>query len=176
MDLTSKDVKAAARTLRRALASTDVTISHGLALEMVAQQLGFADWNTAAAKLPASRAVSGPAVPVFRIHDEALAREFYLDYLGFAIEWQHRFEPGMPLYARVRRADTVLDLSEHHGDGTPGSVTWVPIRDAQILLAEFSERPHRRLRPAIEYDAPGGPTIEVTDPFGNVIRFCEISD
>ncbi|OYN90233.1 glyoxalase superfamily protein [Parenemella sanctibonifatiensis] len=118
---------------------------------------------------------SGPAVPVLRIQDVALATEFYVDYLGFGIEWEHRFEPGLPLYARIRRGDTVLDLSEHHGDGTPGTVVWIPIADAESFHAELVARPHRRLRPGIDTDAPGGPTIQVIDPFGNTLRFCQPS-
>ena len=173
MDLTLDDAKTAARALRRALAAADVTISHSRALEIVATQLGFVDWNTASAQLSAQPAGFGPTVPVLRVHDEARAREFYVDYLGFSVEWEHRFEPGMPLYLRVRRGEAVLDLSEHHGDGTPGTVVWLPIPSAAALHAELSRRPHSRLRPGIDRDAPGGPTIEVTDPFGNVLRLCE---
>lgn len=126
--------------------------------------------------LSTPHAASGPAVPVLRIHDEALAREFYLDYLRFAVEWEHRFEPGMPLYLRIRRDETVVDLSEHHGDGTPGAAVWVPVASAAAFHADISGRPHPRLRPGIDRDAPGGPTVEVTDPFGNILRFCEVTD
>ncbi|QNG20663.1 bleomycin resistance family protein [Rhodococcus triatomae] len=173
MDLTPNDAKAAAKALRRSLAATDVTISHSRALEIVAQQLGFTDWNTASAVLSTARGGSGAAVPVLRMHDEALTREFYLDYLGFGVEWEHRFEPGMPLYLRIRRDETVLDLSEHHGDGTPGTAVWIPVGSADAFHADISARPYPRLRPGIDRDAPGGPTIEVTDPSGNILRFCE---
>lgn len=172
MDLTRDDAKTAARALRQGLAEADIPISHGRSLEIVARQLGFADWNTASARLPQQGARSGAGVPVLRIHDETLARQFYLDYLGFTPEWEHRFEPALPLYLRIRRLQTVLDLSEHHGDGTPGTVVWVPVDDADAFLSDLSSRPHPRLRPGIDPDAPGGPTIEVTDPFGNVLRFC----
>lgn len=173
MNLTLNDAKMAARALRHTLADTDISISHSRALEIVSQQLGYTDWNTASAKLTAHRNDSGAAVPVLRIQDEALAREFYLDYLGFVIEWEHRFEPEMPLYIRVRRDETMLDLSEHHGDGTPGTVVWVPVGSADTFHADISGRANRRLRPGIDRKAPGGPTIEITDPFGNVLRFCE---
>lgn len=212
VDLTSDDAKAAARSLRRTLADTGVTISHSRALEIVAAQLGFADWNTASARLserlparqtglgptgvaptgvapagvaptgvaPTSPGPTGPAptglgraVPVLRVQDGADARQFYVDYLGFEVEWEHRFEAGMPLYLRVRRGEAVLDLSEYHGDGTPGTVVWVPVASADAFHAELSGRPHARLRPGVDRDAPGGPTIEVIDPFGNVLRFCE---
>jgi hypothetical protein len=40
-------------------------------------------------------------IPILRIFDEAKAREFYLGYLGFQVDWEHRFEPGMPLYMQT---------------------------------------------------------------------------
>ncbi|MEM6436951.1 MAG: glyoxalase superfamily protein, partial [Cyanobacteria bacterium P01_D01_bin.115] len=36
--------------------------------------------------------------PILRIFDEAKAKEFYVDFLGFQVDWEHRFQPGMPLY------------------------------------------------------------------------------
>lgn len=38
----------------------------------------------------------------------------------FRVDWEHRFEPGFPLYLQVSRDGLVLHLSEHHGDGSPG--------------------------------------------------------
>ena len=65
-----------------------------------------------------------PAIPIIRILSEDKAREFYLDFLGFTLQWEHRFEPGFPLYAQIRRSDLTLHLSEHHGDGTPGATVF----------------------------------------------------
>ena len=62
-----------------------------------------------------------PPIPVLRIFDEDKAREFYVDFLGFKVDWEHRFEPGLPLYMQVSRDGCVLHLSGHHGDATPGS-------------------------------------------------------
>lgn len=173
MNLTLDDAETVADVLRSSLAEAGLSISPGRALEIVAHQLGFADWSAASAKLAARSNGSGIAVPVLRIQDETLAKEFYLDYLGFVVEWEHRFEPGMPLYVRIRRDETVLDLSEHHGDGTPGTVVWVPVGNVGAFHAEISARAHRRLRPGIDREAPGGPTVDVIDPFGNALRFCE---
>ena len=36
--------------------------------------------------------------PILRIFDEANAREFYIGFLGFKLDWEHRFEPSLPLY------------------------------------------------------------------------------
>ena len=39
----------------------------------------------------------GPSTPVLRIFDVAKARAFYLDYLGFSVDFEHRFEDALPL-------------------------------------------------------------------------------
>jgi len=63
----------------------------------------------------------GRIVPVLRMLDVGKAREFYIDFLGFVVDWEHRFEPTLPLYMQTSRSDCVLHLSEHHGDGCPGT-------------------------------------------------------
>ncbi|OLL73746.1 Glyoxalase family protein [Pseudonocardia sp. Ae168_Ps1] len=176
MDLTTDAAKAAARSLRADLAEQHVMSSHARALELVAHQLGFRDWNTASAVLDRSRddaAGLGAPVPILRVQRFDDVRSFYLHHLGFVVEWEHRFEPGMPIYARLARGATRLDLSEHHGDGTPGSAVWVPVADVTALHRELRRTAHPSMRPGIEQDAPGGPTLTVIDPSGNTLRFCE---
>ena len=34
----------------------------------------------------------GTVTPILRIFDEAMAREFYVDFLGFKVDWEHRFD------------------------------------------------------------------------------------
>jgi len=116
----------------------------------------------------------GAPVPVLRVQSWDHAEAFYTDYLGFDVDWVHRFEPDMPAYVRVARDGATLDLSEHHGDGTPGSTIWVPVGDVGALHRELHERPYRGLRPGVDVDAPGGPTLEVLDPCGNTLRFCQV--
>ncbi len=165
--------KAAAATLRADLAAQGMPITHSAALELVAHQMGFTDWNTASAVGTAETGGFGSPVPVLRVQRVDDAREFYLDYLGFTIEWEHRFEPGLPLYLRIVRDDARLDLSEHHGDGTPGTAVWIPVADVKALHAQLIAKRYGRARPGIDRDAPGGPTIDVIDPFGNVLRLCQ---
>lgn len=50
---TQKTAKAMARSLRDSLVARNVSLSHGICLEIVARQFGFADWNTLSAKIPA---------------------------------------------------------------------------------------------------------------------------
>ncbi|OIQ31650.1 MAG: bleomycin resistance family protein [Alphaproteobacteria bacterium MedPE-SWcel] len=114
-----------------------------------------------------------PAIPVIRIFDEQKARDFYLEYLGFVVDWEHRFEEDLPLYMQVSRSGCVLHLSEHHGDATPGSTCFVPVSDAMALHQELGDKRYQNLKPGLDA-MPWGLQITVTDPFGNRLRLCEL--
>lgn len=113
-----------------------------------------------------------PAVPILRVFDEARARAFYLDWMGFAVTFEHRFAPGMPLYMGIRRDGLVLHLSEHFGDGTPGGAVFLPMKGVRGFREELWNKPNRPLNPAVE-SQPWGLTLDLTDPFGTQLRFCE---
>ncbi|WP_433205099.1 glyoxalase superfamily protein [Nocardia sp. CA-107356] len=112
-------------------------------------------------------------VPVLRIFDVSKAYEFYRDYLGFTLDWEHRFESGLPLYAQLSRSDAVIHLSEHHGDGTPGTVVWIAVSDIHRLHAELAAKDYGYARPGAPENGPGGPGFAVIDPFGNTLRFAQ---
>lgn len=111
-------------------------------------------------------------IPILRIFDEAKAREFYLDFLGFRVDWEHRFEPDLPLYLQVSRGGCRLHLSEHHGDASPGAALRIPIRGLDEFHAELTARRYKHARPGIE-QAPWGRDLTVRDPFGNRLVFAE---
>lgn len=174
-----RDAKAMAKALRTALADRQVTISHSEALELVARQFDLADWNTLSAKIqdeerPEDRPVllARETAPILRIFDEAKAREFYLDFLGFALAFEHRFGDNFPLYAGVERAGLVLHLSGHHGDATPGATVFVRVTGIRAFQRELAAKDYAHMKPGLE-ELPWGLVMEVTDPFQNRIRFCE---
>lgn len=118
--------------------------------------------------------VLSPAIPILRIFSVEKAREFYLDFLGFQVDWEHRFEPDLPLYMQVRRSGLTLHLSEHHGDATPGSAVFIPVEDIDALQRELIAKQSGYARPGVE--AVGwGREMQVADPFGNRLRFCEFA-
>ena len=111
-------------------------------------------------------------VPILRIFDVDKARQFYGDYLGFRIDWEHRFSDDGPLYMQVSRDAMVLHLSEHHGDGTPGSVIYVETSGVRALHTELEEKGYRYLNPGVDVDEVGA-CMTLLDPFGNTLRFNE---
>ena len=66
-------------------------------------------------------AVFGPATPLLRQFDEMQTRAFYVDFLGFTVDWQHRFGENFPLYQQVSLGGCVLHLTGHHGDCCPAA-------------------------------------------------------
>ncbi len=109
--------------------------------------------------------------PILRIFDETKAREFYLGYLGFSVVFEHRFEPGMPLYMGVARDACALHLSEHHGDASPGASARIEVGDLDALHAELAAKAYRFARPNIASMPWGTRDMTIADPFGNRLTF-----
>jgi len=115
-----------------------------------------------------------PAIPILRIFDEARAREFYCGFLGFTVEWEHRFGDNCPLYCQVKRDDCVLHLSGHSGDATPGSHIRIGMEDVSGYCAALRAKDHKYCRPGQPEGTPWGSLeITVSDPFGNGLTFYE---
>jgi uncharacterized glyoxalase superfamily protein PhnB len=110
-------------------------------------------------------------IPLARIFDEQKAREFYCDWLGFQIDWEHRFEEGTPLYMQVSLGNLTMHLSEHVGDCTPGGKVFINCTGLRAWQASL--KPYKYYRPAVEDAFWGGICMGITDPFGNKLLFWE---
>jgi catechol 2,3-dioxygenase-like lactoylglutathione lyase family enzyme len=105
-------------------------------------------------------------VPILRIFDVAKADEFYQGFLGFRVDWDHRFDDNAPLYRQVSRGDLVLHLSEHHGDGSPGARLRVMTRGVEDFHREIGDKNYRYIRPGLEKTPWGTLETGAIDPFG----------
>ncbi len=114
--------------------------------------------------------------PVFLITDYRAARAFYIDWLGFRIDWEEQPDRNR-IYLQVSRGDVALHLSNCPTDSSAGGVVrletlGLPAYHHQLLTKE--ERPMRpTLGPA--YWSKHVLEMVVTDPFGNRLIFCEPS-
>jgi uncharacterized glyoxalase superfamily protein PhnB len=115
----------------------------------------------------------GRTTPILRIFDLSKAEEFYIDFLGFQVDWRHRFDENFPAYLQVSRGECVLHLSEHHGDATPGSRVIIEMAGIDDLHAELSQRNYRYAKPHVEDTEWGSRLLSVTDPFGNRLTFSQ---
>lgn len=120
-----------------------------------------------------SLAVFTREIPIFRIFSEEKAREFYVDYLGFQVDWDHRFGPGLPLYLQISRDGLTLHLSEHHGDAVPGAGIYIEMTGLDSFFDELKSKNYAYQRPEIQPTDWGTRIMTLTDPFGNRLRFNE---
>jgi hypothetical protein len=88
--------------------------------------------------------------PALRIFDVVLAKSFYLQWLGFHLDWERRTEHGGPSIMEVSRGRAVLHLSEHYGNGSPCAKVFIGIDDLEDLHQEIMELPDPFMRPGVE--------------------------
>lgn len=115
---------------------------------------------------------TSPPVPILRSFDEQKAREFYVDFLGFEVVFEHRFDPEAPLYLGLKLGDCVLHLSEHHGDATPGSALRVEVDDVDAYCAVLNAKSYQNARPGVIDQPWGYRDMTIADPAGNKLVFC----
>src|SRR5690349_14107160 len=93
--------------------------------------------------------ITTTVIPILRIFDVGKAKEFYVEYLGFKVDWEHRFEENAPLYMQVSLGDLVLHLTEHYGDACPGGAVFVKVSGIEAFHSELAAKNYKYLRPGI---------------------------
>lgn len=110
-------------------------------------------------------------VPTLRMTDEARSRAFYVDGLGFHVDWTHRFEPDLPALLQLSRDGIIFYLSQHVMDCAVGGLLHLFVDRVDDWHAAL-----RRHGIAIELpptDQPWGlREMHVIDPDGNRLRIC----
>ena len=107
-------------------------------------------------------------VPVLRITDCDRSRRFYVDALGFEIDWVWRHEPGLPVFMQISRAGLSLYLSDHRGDAA-GPCT------AFLYVSDIDDWHRGALEAGLEVEgAPadrpwGNREMSLRDPDGNTL-------
>lgn len=115
------------------------------------------------------------AIPVFRVFDYDKAVAFYIAWLGFKIEWEHKPEEGR-FCIQASLGELVIQLLEHPDQG--GTGTWVILSDFKNLVAyrklillkgSSFVKPELRQVPR----EPNTLSMTMVDPFYNRIEFRE---
>lgn len=103
----------------------------------------------------AGRPERASVVPFLRVRDARASAEWYAR-LGFAVDWEHRFEAGLPLFVALVRDGGRIFLSE------PGDA---PVNGLVYLYAD-----PRELGCEHTLTDCGMVEAELVDPDGNRIR------
>ena len=118
----------------------------------------------------------GPVTPVLRIFDATKAREFYLEFLGCKLEFEHRFGENFPLYIGLSLSNCRLHLTEHHGDCCPGARIRIETDAIDEFAALLRAKDYRYAKVGEPESTPwGSRELSVSDPFGNRITFVQLN-
>ena len=101
-------------------------------------------------------------VPILRVEDLPASIDYYLNALGFAVDWQ---DGSM---ASVSRDGHAIMLCEG-AQGSAGAWVWIGVEDAQALCAEYVTRGASIIQALVNY--PWAYEMRVADPDGHVVRF-----
>jgi hypothetical protein len=115
-----------------------------------------------------------PPIPIFRSFDEKMARTVYIDFLGYEVQFEHRFEPDAPLYMGIERDGCVLHLSEHFGDGTPDTFVRIEVPDVHSHAKDLNAKKYKYARPGVQSQEWGHDDMSIRDPAGNNLIFCTL--
>lgn len=99
--------------------------------------------------------------PVLHVRDARRAAAWYAR-LGFTVQWEHRFDPELPLYVSIARGRLNLHLSEHSGDAQPGALVYISVLDVDEAARSVGISTIEKM--------PWGRDFEVADPDGNRLR------
>ncbi|MGB9236386.1 MAG: glyoxalase superfamily protein [Terriglobales bacterium] len=104
--------------------------------------------------------------PILRVNNAAESLRYYVQMLGFKIDWQYP-EGQSPYFASVSRGKCHIFLSE--GDqGNPGAWVWIGVGDADALWAEYRRTGAKLRHPPTNYS--WAREMQVEDLDGNVLR------
>ena len=109
------------------------------------------------------------AIPILRSFDETKAKEFYVDFLGFTVDWEHRFEPNFPVFMEISREGMSIYLTEHTGDCQVGGLVHFCVPDVDVWYADLLCRGTTVQEPPNE-SLEGLRMMTVFDPDGNQLR------
>jgi predicted enzyme related to lactoylglutathione lyase len=111
--------------------------------------------KTARAKLKGS-------TPVFRVQSLEASLEFYINVLGFKVDWQER-----RVFASVSRDGCTIYLAQLD-QGNGGAWAWIGVDDADRLLEELQAKGAKVRHPPTNYT--WAYEMQIEDPDGNVLR------
>jgi len=117
-------------------------------------------------------AITLKGVPTFRILNYEKATEFYIDGLGFNIDWEHRFSPTEPVYMQISRNGLTLHLSENKRFKTD-VIVFIDCEGLMELYSEFDNKSSHISITKPEKTNWQTIQMEIEDPFGNLLRFNE---
>ena len=112
--------------------------------------------------------------PIFRISDYQQAMAFYIDWLGFRIDWEDQSTKG-PYYLQISRGSIVLHLTSHPNESCAGAKAMAEVAGLLAFHHQLLRKDSTFPTPVLQKTNWSNKVmqVEVFDPFGNCLVFAE---
>jgi predicted lactoylglutathione lyase len=104
-------------------------------------------------------------IPILSVKDLAASVRFYVEVLGFSLDWGGDDVSTMASVSRDGRAIMLCQQSQ----GQPGTWIWIGVEDIEPLYRQYAAHGARFQEPPTSY--PWAYEMRVEDPDGHVLRF-----
>ena len=104
-------------------------------------------------------------IPILRVNSLAASIRFYVDVLGFKVDWGGEDGSTFASVSRDRRAIMLCEGEQ----GQPGTWLWIGVEDIEPLFAEYRAKGVKFREGPTNY--PWAYEMKIEDPDGHVLRF-----
>lgn len=109
--------------------------------------------------------------PVIKVSDIEKAKDFYIGFLKFDVDWEYTVENGRYSYLQISKGNCILHLTEYCDDGFPGVNVRIETEDLSRYQQLLSENAPCPVNPEIVSMDWGTKDMVIVDPFGNRLTF-----
>jgi predicted lactoylglutathione lyase len=104
-------------------------------------------------------------IPILRVNSVAASIRFYVEVLGFKVNWGSEDEST---FASISCDGRAIMLAQGE-QGQPGTWIWIGVEDIEPLFAEYKAKGVKFREPPTNY--PWAYEMKIEDPDGHVLRF-----
>jgi catechol 2,3-dioxygenase-like lactoylglutathione lyase family enzyme len=104
-------------------------------------------------------------IPILRVSSVAASIQFYVDVLGFRVNWGGEADST---FASVSCDGRAIMLAQGE-QGHPGTWIWIGVEDIEPLFAEYKAKGVKFREPPTNH--PWAYEMKIEDPDGHVLRF-----
>jgi catechol 2,3-dioxygenase-like lactoylglutathione lyase family enzyme len=119
--------------------------------------------------MPGSKSVANIRVecitPILRVNNLAASIRFYVDVLGFEVNWGGENEST---FASISRDGRTIMLAQGE-QGHPGTWLWIGVEDIEPLFANLVAKEVKIVEKPTNY--PWAYEMKIEDPDGHIVRF-----
>lgn len=112
-------------------------------------------------------------IPILKVIDVIRAKEFYVDIMGFKVEWEKRFDEKSSIHMILSYKHIILYFTGYDDVAASESSVFIEFSGLKKYHGFLMERKTEYMITDLNMTPWESLNMEVIDPFGNKLLFCE---